>query len=79
MCRDGLQHSYSLPFPSFPSVYSHIQSHSHHASDLIFISVPLPELIPILSRSHFRLTNERHLSLNDKTMVIVQNANIRLS
>jgi len=65
MCRNGLQHSHSLPFPS---VHSHTQSHCHDASDLIPIPVPLPKFIPIPSHSHPRLTNERHLSPNNQTM-----------
>ena len=74
MCGHGLQHSRSLPFPSV-----HSQSHSHDASDLIPIPVPLPEFIPIPSHSHSRLTTERHLSLNNQTMITVRNANTQLS
>ena len=56
-------------FLPFPSVRSHSQSHSHHAYDLIPIPVPLPNFLPIPSHSNSRLTNERHLSLNNQTMI----------
>jgi len=45
---------------TFPSVHSH----SHDASDLLSIPVPLQKFFPILSHSH--LTNERHLLLNKR-------------
>ena len=75
MCGNGLQHSNSLPFPS---VHSHSQSHSHEASDLIPIPVLLPKFIPISSHSHSHPTNERHSSLNNQTMINVQNPNTQL-
>ena len=43
------------------------------------IPVQLPKFIPILVHSRCRLTNERHLSLNNRTMINVQNANTQLS
>jgi len=62
-----LQHSHSVTFPSV-----HSQFHSHDASHLIPIPVPLPEFIPIPSHCHSRLTNERPLSLNNQTTINVK-------
>jgi len=67
MCGNELQHSHSRPFPS---VHSHSQSHD--AYNLIPIPVPLPNFLPIPSHSHSRLTNERHLSLNNQTMILTK-------
>jgi len=72
MRGNGLQHSHSLPFPS-------VHSHSHDASDLIPILVPLTKFIPIPSRFHSRPTNERHLLLNNQTIINIQIANTQLS
>jgi len=46
----------SNPIPMVPTI-------------LIPIPVPLPNFLPIPSHSHSRLTNERHLPLNNQTMI----------
>jgi len=43
------------------------------------IPVQFPKFIPIPSYSNSRLTNERHLSLNNQTMISVQTASTQLS
>ena len=52
-----------IPVSSFPFPW---------CLSLIPIPVSLPKFIPIPSHSHSRLTNERHLSLNNQTMINVQ-------
>jgi len=71
ICGNGLQDSHSHQFISIPS---------HDVSHLIPIPVPLPKFIPIFSHpTPIQLIIERHLSVNNQTMISVQSANTQLS
>jgi len=72
MYRNVLQHPHSLPFPP-------AHSHFHDSPDLIPIPISLPKFIPIPCHSHSRLTDERHLSVNNQTLIYSKCKHYQLS